>query len=108
MPGKTDRIQDPELRASMEQAHASLRAGDYTDVVRRAAGAYLELIRRRPQLLEPQSYLRTVLFFPRLGARLQLDQERRPEVIFDREVFTFSEAVTYYEFAVDSLVREGL
>ena len=32
----------------------------------------------------------------------------RPEVIYDREKFIFSEAVTYYEFAVDSLLREGL
>jgi hypothetical protein len=29
-------------------------------------------------------------------------------VVYDREKFTFAEAVTYWEFAVDSLAREGL
>ena len=108
MPTKTDRIQDAALRDSMAQAHESLRGGDYADVVRRAADAYIELVRRKPDLLQPQNYLRTILFFPRLGARLQLDNQGQPEVIYDREKFIFSEAVTYYEFTVDSLVREGL
>ncbi len=108
MPTKTDRISDQMLRASLQQAHDSLRSGDYADVVRRASGAYLELIRRKPELLAAQNYLRTVMFFPRLGARLQLDKDGQPEIIYDREKFIFSEAITYFEFAVDSLVREGL
>ena len=31
-----------------------------------------------------------------------------PTLTWDRETFAFSEAVTYFEFAVDQLVREGL
>ena len=38
---KLDRINDKKLRASLTAAHASLRSGDYIDVVRRAADAYL-------------------------------------------------------------------
>jgi hypothetical protein len=29
-------------------------------------------------------------------------------VVYDRDHFGFSEAVTYFEFALDALVREGL
>ena len=49
---KVGRIKDEGLRESMAAAHASLRSGDYLDVVRRSADAYLELLRRKPELLE--------------------------------------------------------
>jgi hypothetical protein len=108
MPNKLDRIQDAALRDSLSQAKASLRSGDYADVVQRSADAYAELIRRRPALLEGPARLRTLLFFPLLGAQLQMSPDDQPAVIYDRDTFIFSEAVTYFEFAVDSLVREGL
>jgi hypothetical protein len=108
VPAKTARIQDASLRESLEQAHASLRSGDYTGVVRRASDAYLQLLARRPELLEGPARVRSLLFFPRLGARLELRHDGTPEVIYDREKFTFSEAVTYYEFAVDALVKNGI
>lgn len=107
---KVDRIRDPALRESLAAAHASLRAGDYLDVVRRAADAYLELLRRKPELLEEGGFMARmrIMQFPRLGARLEREEGKDPVVVWDREKFGFSEAVTYFEFAVDSLVREGL
>ncbi len=38
-PVKLDRIADQALRESLAAAHASLRSGDYLDVVRRCAAA---------------------------------------------------------------------
>lgn len=108
MASKLERIQDQALRESLAQARACLRSGDYADVVRRACEAYAELIRRKPELLEGPARFRTLLFFPRLGAQLQIGSDNQPLIIYDRDRFTFSEAVTYFEFAVDSLVREGL
>lgn len=106
---KVDQIQDEALRASMAAAHASLRAGDYKDVVQRAAEAFLELLRRKPELLEGMIGRIRVMFFPRLGARMEYRGEKDPpQLEWDRETFAFSEAVTYFEFAVDQLVREGL
>ena len=105
---KVDRIKDEQLRESMAAAHASLRSGDYLDVVRRVADAYLELLRRKPDLLEGMMGRMRVMQFPRLGARLEREDGKPPEVRWDRETFGFSEAATYFEFAVDSLVREGL
>jgi hypothetical protein len=37
-----------------------------------------------------------------------LNSDSQPEIIYDREKFIFSEAVTYYEFVVDYMIRVGL
>ena len=105
---KVDRIQDEKLRASLAAAHTSLRSGDYLDVVRRCGDAYLELLRRKPKLLEGMTGRIRVMFFPRLGARMEYEEGKPPRLEWDRQTFAFSEAVTYFEFAVDQLVREGL
>ena len=105
---KVERIKDEQLRESMAAAHASLRSGDHLDVVQRAADAYLELLRRKPDLLEGMMGRMRVMMFPRLGAKLEREEGKAPEVKWDRKAFAFSEAATYFEFAVDSLVREGL
>ena len=107
---KVDKIQDEKLRASLKAAHASLRAGDHRDVVQRAGEAYIEVLRRKPELLEGEGFMRQmrIFMFPRLGAHLEVDDGKPVAVAFDRETFGFPEAVTYYEFAVDNVVREGL
>lgn len=106
---KVDRIQDEALQGSLAAAHKSLRAGEYKDVVQRAADAYQELLRRKPELLEGLIGRMRVMMFPRLGARLDpVEGQTQPALTWDRETFAFSEAVTYFEFAVDALVREGL
>jgi hypothetical protein len=108
MPGKTDRILDPALRAAMQDAQAALKSGDYTRVVELCADAYAETLRRKPEMMQGTEQIRTVLFFPRLGAHLVVNSDRQAEVVFDRDKFIFSEAVTYFEFAVDNLIKHGL
>jgi hypothetical protein len=109
MPTKTDKIHDEGLRNSLAEAQAALKSGDYKRVVDLSATAYMELLRRKPELLKMPMQLETVMFFPRLGAHLQLNASTgEPELIYDREKFIFSEAVTYWEFVVDHLVRHGL
>jgi len=108
MPAKLDRIKDDALRNSLTIAQDSLRAGNYGDVVHRSSDAYVEMLSRDPELMKGPMGMRRILFYPRLGARLIQEQDGSPAVIYDREAFSFSEAITYFEFAVDSLVREGL
>ena len=107
---KVDSIRDEQLREAMAAAHASLRSGDFKDVVQRSAEAYLELLRRKPELLEEPGIMgrMRIMMFPRLGARLEREEGAAPTVEWDRETFAFSEAVTYFEFAVDQLVKEEL
>ena len=107
-PPKLDKIKDDSLRESLRAAHASLVAGNYPEVVHRSADAYLELLRRKPQILEGPMGRFQVFIFPRLGAHLEPAKESPPTVVYDRDRYSFSEAVTYFEFAADSLVREGL
>ncbi len=108
MSSKLERINDSALRDSLATAQASLKSGNFADVVHRSSEAYLEMLRRDPERLKGMVGMRNILFFPRLGARLIQEQDGSPAVIYDRETFTFSEAITYFEFAVDSLVRERL
>ena len=107
---RVEQIKDAELKASMAAAHASLRSGNYKDVVQRAADAYIELLRRKPELLEEAGIMgrMRIMMFPRLGARLEREEDKAPTVVWDRDTFGFAEAVTYFEFAVDQLVREEL
>jgi hypothetical protein len=108
MHSKLERIKDDELRGSLTKAKASLKSGDHSDVVHRASDAYVALLNRRPELLQGPMAMRSILFFPRLGARLVQEADGSPRVVFDREEFTFSEAVTYYEFAIDSLAKHEI
>jgi hypothetical protein len=105
---KLKRIQDEALKQSLTDAQGSLRDGDYASVVRRSSDAYVELLRRKPEMLKGAMGMRHIMFFPRLGAHLIMESDGLPAVVYDREKFTFSEAVTYWEFAVDSIAREGL
>ena len=108
MPAKLERIKDDALRESLAAAQDSLRGGNFSDVVHRSSDAYVEMLRRDPELMKGPMGMRRILFYPRLGARLVQEQDGSPAVIYDRETFTFSEAITYFEFAVDNLVKEGL
>ena len=105
---KLKRIQDEALKQSLTDAQGSLRDGDYASVVHRSSDAYVELLRRKPEMLKGAMGMRHIMFFPRLGAHLIMESDGLPAVVYDREKFTFSEAVTYWEFAVDSIAREGL
>lgn len=108
MTDKLARIKDDALRDSLAAAQASLKNSNFTDVVHRSSDAYREMLQRNPDLMKGPLGMRRILFFPRLGARLIQEQDGSPTIIYDRETFTFSEAITYFEFAVDSLVKEGL
>ncbi|HEY5639976.1 MAG TPA: hypothetical protein VIW01_07995 [Dehalococcoidia bacterium] len=108
MPGKVDRIQDEALRGSLADAQDALKAGDYKRVVELSSAAYVELLQRKPEMLQGQQQFMNVTFFPRLGAHLMVNNDGQPEIVWDREKFIFSEAVTYFEFTVDRLLKAGL
>jgi hypothetical protein len=108
MPRKTERIQDEGLRRSLEEAQAALKAGDFKKVVDLSAAAYVELLRRKPEMMQGVAQFRNIGFFPRLGVHLNITSDGQPEIVYDRERFIFSEAVTYFEYAVDNIVKEGV
>ncbi len=105
-----EKIKDAQLRETMATAHKALKEGDFLGVVQRAGDVYLELLKRKPELLAEGGIpaMMRIRMFPRLGARLEREGDEAPALVWDRETFGFSEAVTYFEFAVDQLVGEGL
>jgi len=105
---KLDKINDESLRQAMQDAQAALKGGDYKRVVELTSNAYVELLRRKPELLQGPAQFMSVMFFPRLGAHLQVNTAGQPEIIWDREKFIFSEAVTYYEYTIDNLIKHEL
>ncbi len=108
MPSKVERIQDEALRGSFTDAQAALKAGEYKRVVELSSAAYVVPLERQPEMLQGKAQFMNVMFFPRLGAHLVVNNDGQPEIVWDRETFSFSEAVTYFEFTIDRLLKAGL
>ena len=114
---KHDAVVDDGLRASFDAAFASLRGGAPADAVREVADAFLTMLRSHPELLTETVPARTggnrmplVMRWPALGANLVPGSVRDgdPRIEFVRDRFALSEALTYYEFAVDVALDHSL
>lgn len=114
MPRPQD-IQDPELRERLVRAHEALRARKPDEAVHILADAYLALLRMKPEMLTETVELRpgrkmpAVLRWPALGANLRPESVRagEPEIEFTRERFATSEAMTYYQYTLESALEHG-
>jgi hypothetical protein len=112
---KAEQIVDPELREMAQKAHQCMREGKATDAVRLLSDAYLKLLERYPEMLDetieprPGRKMPAVMRWPQLGANLSLEsvQEKKPRIEFIRDRFAVSEAITYYEYTVESAVARG-
>ena len=113
---KPDQVKNEELRGRIEAAFAQMREGDGSKAVRTLADAYLFLLELKPEMLtqtiefRPGRKMSVVMRWPMLGANLKLESVRagKPEIEFLRERFALSEAMTYYEFTLDSAVAQGV
>jgi hypothetical protein len=84
--------------------------------VRALSELFLDVLRAHPELLErwvPLPRGQTALLvtrWPVLGANLDMAsvKDGRPRIEFVRERFALSEAITYYEFLLDTAIAEGL
>ncbi len=113
---KHDDIKDEAIRALLATAHQQMRSGKAAGAVRSIADAYLATMARRPAMLEetvelrPGRTMRKVMRWPALGANLDLDSvvAGQPRITFIRDRFAISEAITYYEYAVETALAQGL
>ena len=116
MAGKLDRVSDAALRAQLEEANRHLRRQQPTEAVRAVSAAFLAMLSDHPELLTktiqlPNGTTVPVLMrWPMLGANLVPEsvQAGTPRIEFVRERFVMSEAITYYEFTVDTAIAEKL
>ncbi len=108
---KTSEVQDGDLRALIEKAHDLMRGGKPTEAVRECATAYIQLLEKKPEIIQQGlQAVRPALMWPRLGANLSMQSlaAGKPEIVFERDHFSLSEAITYYEFTLESAVKNGL
>jgi hypothetical protein len=113
---KHDAVVDDALRAQFDSAFSLLRGGKPTDAVRTLADTFLEMLRDHPTLATATVAARAgnrmplVARWPALGANLVPGSVRdgAPKIEFVRDRFAMSEALTYYEFAVDVALDHSL
>ena len=113
---KPDQVNDAEVRGKIEAAHQQMRAGDGTAAVKTLAEAYLLILAKKPEFLEQKLEMRpgfsipAVMRWPALGANLSPASvaAKEPKIEFTRERFAVSEAITYYEYTLESAIAQGL
>ncbi len=109
---RRDLIQNEELRKLVDESYQYMSEGNGAEAVRSLAKTYLRLLELKPELLEKKVKMRMgrefplVMRWPALGANLKLESVRagKPEIEFVRERFAVSEAMTYYEYVVETIV----
>ncbi|MCK9485680.1 MAG: hypothetical protein M0R73_03115 [Dehalococcoidia bacterium] len=112
---KPDQVQDADLRAQIEKAYSAMRSGNGTEAVRVLADAYLYLLNKHPDMLDetieprPGRQMPAVMRWPALGANLTLESvmQKKPRIEFMRDRFAVSEAITYYEYTLESAIQKG-
>jgi hypothetical protein len=113
---KHDAVKDAALRSSFDEAFTSLRGGKPAEAVRTLADAFLGMLRDHPSLVSETvagrngARMPLVTRWPALGANLVAGSVRDgdPKIEFVRDRFAMSEALTYYEFAVDVALDHSL
>ena len=110
-----DKIKDEGLRGRLGEAHQHLRSGKPTDAVRALSDTFLLMLEMKPAILRETVPVRgrsmpLVMRWPALGANLDAEsvREGKPRIEFTRDRFAMSEAMTYYEFTVETAVDQGL
>lgn len=113
---KPDQVKDGDLRAQIEKAYQEMRSGKGSDAVRTLSDAYLYLLNKHPEMLDetieprPGRQMPAVMRWPALGANLSLEsvQQKKPRIEFIRDRFAVSEAITYYEYTLESAIQKGV
>jgi len=101
---KPSDIKNEILRDLLTAAHDAIRSGDYTQSVRHSAEAVRQLVMKNPELAVQRAQLGGRYLPPNVGARLVTENVSEPQVIFDREKFTMAEALTWYQYALESVL----
>lgn len=112
---KPDQIQDARLRQMVTDAFDQMRANDPTQAVHSLAGAFMYLLEIKPEIVEEKIEPRAgwkmpfLARWPQLGVNWKKGslQAGKPEFEFVRDHFALSEAITYYEFTLETAINRG-
>jgi hypothetical protein len=119
-------IKDTTQRDTLEQVERWIDDGEYAKAARVCADIYMDLLARHPELIPPanlrpglpglqsgenaaaydQHRLIRRAFWPITGGiRVVVNEAGKPELVFDKERFSLSEALTYFEFTVEQVAK---
>ena len=108
-------INDDVLRKELEEANAHLRGRRPTEAVHALVDTFVAMVTRNPEILSVtrpgrRGPMSVVASWPQLGATFAPGTlaSGAPEPLFTKERFAMSEAITYYEFVVDTAIAQGL
>jgi len=114
-------LTDPFCQTRLLDAEQALDAGDYLATVRKCVEVYSRIAEQRPEMvlrppnpLMPLPRARSVRegrrnalqpWPVRLGVGLSFDENDKPYLSFEKEEFSLSEAVSYFEYTLDFALR---
>ena len=109
---RQDQIKDTALRDLINEAHGLMRRNQPTDAMRGLVDALYRLIELKPELateqLEPRPGWKMPFLtrWPQYGANWKEGSlaAGAPEIEFTRDHFALSEAITCYEFLLDTAI----
>jgi len=112
---KPQDVIDAKLQAMMIEAHGLMRANKPTQSVAALTEAFAYLLELKPELIEEQIEPRPgfkmpfLSRWPQLGANWKAGsiESGKPEFEVTRDSFALSEAITYYEFTLETAISRG-
>jgi hypothetical protein len=109
---RPEQIQDERLRTLVNEARDAYRGGNATESVYKSVEALLSLMEQQPGFIQmqraPGAGLRVGRIWPPLGVKVEMTEDQPPKAVYERDMFSSAEAITFYEFALDSLVAANL
>ena len=113
---RPDQVQDDQLREFFEQAQGAMRTGKPNEAVNAVVSALYRLLELKPELnseeLEPRPGWKMPFLtrWPQLGANFVEGSlaKHEPKIEFIKESFALSEAITYYEFTLETAIKRGV
>jgi hypothetical protein len=119
-----DRIADPAVRERFQEAHRDMLAGNNTEAVHILSDVFLDVLKKKPQIVHGEvgpmdqvtqhggwvDAYSAELKWPQIGANLvpEAEEEGRFRIDYSTDTFSFSQAITYYEFAVATAIKYGV
>ena len=112
---RPDQVQDAQLRASFESVQQCLRTRKPDEAVKLTVKALFQLLELKPELKTEESEPRPgwkihfLTRWPQLGANFKEGslQQHEPEIEYTKDHFALSEAITYYEFTLETAIKRG-
>ena len=112
---RPDQVQDDQLRDLFVEAQGSMRTGQANEAVKSVVRALYRLLELKPELtteeLEPRPGWKMPFLtrWPQLGANFVEGSlaNHEPKIEIVKEKFALSEAITYYEFTLETAIKRG-